>query len=36
LRRRAPELGLEMGRDRPISQELTRSHEIGPDRRLSR
>ena len=36
LRRRAPELGLEMGRDRPISQELTRSLEIGRDRGLSR
>nr|WP_314472169.1 Ti-type conjugative transfer relaxase TraA [uncultured Sphingomonas sp.] len=36
LRRRAPELGLEMRRDRPISQELTRSLEIGRDRGLSR
>ena len=36
LQRRAPELGLEMGRDRPISQELTRSLEIGRDRGLSR
>ena len=36
LRRRAPELGLEMRRDRPIGQELTRSLEIGRDRGLSR
>ena len=36
LRRRAPELGLEMRRDRPISQELTHSLEIGRDRGLSR
>ncbi|QCI96234.1 Ti-type conjugative transfer relaxase TraA [Novosphingobium sp. EMRT-2] len=36
LRRRAPELGLEMGRDRSIGQELTRSLEIGRDRGLSR
>jgi len=36
LRRRAPELGLEMRRDRAIEQELTRSLEIGRDRGMSR
>ena len=32
----APELGLEMRRDRAIEQELTRSLEIGRDRGMSR
>ncbi|KHA63850.1 hypothetical protein NI18_13430 [Sphingomonas sp. Ant20] len=36
LRRRAPELGLEMRRDRAIEQELTRSLAIGRDRGMSR